>query len=213
MENNNMFDNNFESTDEHPLRLIGITYNQIESGVYALVLEEVNGKRRIPIVIGYPEAQAIECKLQEVASPRPLTHDLIINMLENMDAFLEKVVIRRLPTGVFAAYLYIRRNDGKRLMLDARSSDAIAIAIRCDAPIYTSSRVLEEAGFLPTEKKEAVSSINATVTGMSSLRRSSMSDYASMPREKLIKLMEEAVRNENYEKAAEIKKFIDELGS
>lgn len=133
----------------HRLKLIGITYNQIESGVYAVILEEVNGDRRIPIIIGYAEAQAIECKLQEVKTPRPLTHDLMKSILDNFDMKLTGVEIYKLPTGVFAANLIIESADGNFKIIDARSSDALALAIRTNAPIYTSAEVLEEAGFRP----------------------------------------------------------------
>ena len=137
----------------HQLRLIGITYNQIESGVYAVILEEIGGNRRIPIVIGYPEAQAIECKLQEIRTPRPLTHDLMKCMMEQFDIRLSCVDIRRLDSGVFAADLVMESPDGELRKIDARSSDAIALAIRCDAPIYTTADVLEESGFRPRDIK------------------------------------------------------------
>lgn len=135
----------------HRLRLVGITYNQIESGVYALILEEVNGRRRIPIVIGYPEAQSIECKLQDIRTPRPLTHDLMKHIMDVFGLTLSCVDIRKLPTGVFAADLLMEGPDGELHKIDARSSDAIALAIRADAPIYTSAEVLDESGFLPRE--------------------------------------------------------------
>ncbi|MDE6271712.1 MAG: bifunctional nuclease family protein [Muribaculaceae bacterium] len=137
----------------HRLKLIGITYNQIESGVYAVILEEVNGDRRIPIVIGYAEAQAIECKLQEVKTPRPLTHDLMKSILDNFNLRLSAVEIYKMPNGVFAANLIIEDSEGDLRMIDSRSSDALALAIRAGAPIYTSSEVLEEAGFRPKSNK------------------------------------------------------------
>lgn len=131
----------------HQLRVVGITYNQIENGVYALILEDISGDRRIPIVIGYPEAQAIECKLQEVATPRPLTHDLMKGIMERFGLRLVCVDLRKLESGVFAADLLIEGADGDLQKIDARSSDAIALALRCGAPIYTSADVLESSGF------------------------------------------------------------------
>lgn len=133
----------------HQLKLVGITYNQIESGVYAVILEEVNGKRRIPIVIGYPEAQAIECHLQKVRTPRPLTHDLIKTLIDTFNLKLICIDIRKLPTGVFAADLVMEGPNGELHKIDTRSSDALAIAIRTGSPIYTSAEVLEESGILP----------------------------------------------------------------
>lgn len=133
------------------LELVGITYNQIESGVYALILQQVGTSRRIPIIIGFPEAQAIECKLQEVATPRPLTHDTMVNALAAFGITLVEVEIRKLPTGVFAANL-IFSNGVEEMVIDSRSSDAVALAIRTGAPIYTNESVLREAGFDPENK-------------------------------------------------------------
>lgn len=135
----------------HQLRLVGITYNQIESGVYAVILEEINGKRRIPIVIGYPEAQAIECYIQKVKTPRPLTHDLIKTIMESFNLRLSCIDIHKLPNGVFAADLVMEGPQGELHKIDSRSSDALAIAIRTGSPIYTTAEVLEESGFLPKE--------------------------------------------------------------
>ena len=211
--------NHDRNSDEHPLRLVGITYNQIESGVYALVLEEINGKRRIPIVIGFPEAQAIECKLQEVVSPRPLTHDLIVGMLKAMDAFLEKVVIRRLPSGVFAAFLHIRCKDGREIRLDSRSSDAIAVAIRTNAPIFTSSKVLEEAGFLPNEeriiqRRDEIQGLNDPLMDLSdTIEPEADESLHGLGKDELLQRLNKEVERENYEKAAEIKKILDEMDS
>lgn len=140
--------------ERYRLELVGITYNQIESGVYAVILRQADGTRRIPIIIGYPEAQAIECKLQEVVTPRPLTHDMIMNFMNEFGIRLKEIEIRRLPSGVFAADLIF--TDGTQThTVDSRSSDAIALAIRADAPIYTSAEVLDEAGFDPEEQERA----------------------------------------------------------
>lgn len=133
------------------LELVGITYNQIESGVYALILQQAGGKRRIPIIIGFPEAQAIECKLQEVATPRPLTHDTMVTALSVFGISLLEVEIRKLPNGVFAANLLLSDGENERIV-DSRSSDAVALAVRVGAPIYTSESVLLESGFEPEEK-------------------------------------------------------------
>ncbi|MDE6256590.1 MAG: bifunctional nuclease family protein, partial [Muribaculaceae bacterium] len=122
--------------EKHRLELVGITYNQIESGVYAVILREVGGERRIPIIIGYPEAQAIECKLQDVVTPRPLTHDMMLNFMTAFGVSLKEIEIKRLPNGVFAADLIFSDGENTRIV-DARSSDGIALAIRAGAPIYT----------------------------------------------------------------------------
>lgn len=183
------------------LELIGITYNQIESGVYALVLKESDGNRRIPIIIGFPEAQAIECRLQKISTPRPLTHDMTLNMLESFGIRIIEIFIYQLPNGVFAANILM--TDGVRTQeIDARSSDAIAMAIRSEAPIYTSPDVLHNAGFVPhgngaTEEneEETQDAVNKAVT-----------ELTHMTDSELHEAMKRAVGVENYEEAGRIKK-------
>lgn len=196
--------------ERHRLELIGITYNQIESGVYAVILKEVDGQRRIPIIIGYPEAQAIECKLQDVVTPRPLTHDMMVNFMHEFGIRLQEIEIRRLPSGVFAADLVF--TDGTTIRtVDSRSSDAIALAIRADAPIYTSEEVLEEAGFSPDEpanNQETQPAKPASRNLGGSIRRPNKPKRSV---EELKKLMQEAAENENYEEAARLKAEIDAI--
>lgn len=192
--------------DKIKLDLIGITYNQIESGVYAVILQQSGGTRKIPIIIGFPEAQAIECKLQEVITPRPLTHDLMVNVISAFGVMLKEVNIYKMSNGVFAAELVL--TDGERTrIIDSRSSDAIALAIRVDAPIYTTAEVLEEAGFEPKEKpgikpgSESVTRQKTTVSHKSDLNLKSI--------EELKKDMQHAAESEDYERAAKIKEEID----
>ncbi|MCH5232613.1 MAG: bifunctional nuclease family protein [Muribaculaceae bacterium] len=191
---------------KYRLELIGITYNQIESGVYALILQQVGTQRRIPIIIGFPEAQAIECKLQDIKVPRPLTHDIMIDTLQSFGIYLESVMIKKLPNGVFAADLYL--TDGFNIkVIDARSSDAVALAIRANAPIYTTEDVLMEAGFDPTERTR-----ENTFSEESSKSKSQDTyspSFNRMTLEQLEQAMNEAVENENYEQAARIKAEIE----
>ncbi len=202
--------------ERYRLELLGITYNQIESGVYAVILKEMGGQRRIPIIIGYPEAQAIECKLQEVVTPRPLTHDMMINCLDSFGIRLKEIEIRKLPSGVFAADMLFSDGENTRI-IDARSSDAIALAIRADAPIFTSAEVLEEAGFDPAaaEKRQEAAknrikdapAPTPPAQGIAGVSRSS--DLSRIPTETLCKMMQDAAENEDYEEAARIKSEID----
>lgn len=183
------------------LELLGITYNQIESGVYAVILRQKGGSRRIPIIIGSAEAQSIECKLQDVVTPRPLTHDLMVNMMRDFGLSVSEVQLRRLQSGIFAAYLVV--TDGEReLHIDSRSSDAIALAVRIGCPIYTSEEVLREAGFdadkVPMDKPGR----NVSITRA----RRNLSDLSI---EELETAMTKAVESENYEEAARIKKELD----
>lgn len=187
----------------YKLELVGITYNQIESGVYALILRQANGTCRIPIIIGAPEAQSIECKLQEVVTPRPLTHDLMANMLMTFGITLLEVEIRKLPNGVFAATMLL--SDGKhRFELDSRSSDAIALAIRVDAPIYTSETVLLEAGFDP-DKEDASSPRHQPDSDRNDKKQS----LSALSMAMLNDALQRAVDSEDYEEAARIKSEID----
>lgn len=192
----------------YKLKLIGITYNQIESGVYALILQQEGTNRRIPIIIGFPEAQAIECKLQEIRTPRPLTHDIMVASMKEFGIELKYVLIKRLPNGVFAADLYLSNGITEKV-IDARSSDAVALAIRSDAPIYTTEDVIREAGFEPSDKrrpnmrdsadnKESEKAVASTATGLE-----------SMSLEQLSVAMEKAALDEDYEEAARLKAEID----
>lgn len=185
---------------KYQLELIGITYNQIESGVYALILQQVGTTRRIPIIIGFPEAQAIECKLQEVATPRPLTHDTMAASLAAFGISLKRVEIRKLPNGVFAADLIFSDGYSERI-IDSRSSDAVALAIRVKAPIYTTEDVLLEAGF---DAKEPISTSDISVNQPSANLEKS-DDLTTMTLNQLSEAMLSAAENEDYEEAARIK--------
>ncbi len=195
--------------DKCRLELIGITYNQIESGVYAVILQEADGTRRIPIIIGYPEAQSIECKLQEVVTPRPLTHDLMANMLNEFGVTLLEVNINKLPNGVFAAELLMRDSKGLHV-IDSRSSDAIALAIRVGAPIYTTRQVIDEAGFEPDSRTAQPK----TVRNRSADMKPGKSQKPAAARiDDLKAAMQRAAETENYEEAARLKTEIERLES
>lgn len=188
------------------LELIGITYNQIESGVYAVILQEAGGTRRIPIIIGFPEAQSIECKLQEVVTPRPLTHDLMVTQMASFGISLKEVNIYKMDNGVFAAELHLVSEDRERV-IDSRSSDAIALAIRVGAPIYTTREVLDESGFEPKEATHAKAAgpkapePPAVGEGSDELWKKTDSE--------LIDAMMRAAESEQYELAARIKAELD----
>lgn len=193
----------------YKLEIVGITYNQIESGVYALVLQQEGTNIRIPIIIGFPEAQAIECKLQEIKTPRPLTHDMMISALKTFGITLEKVMIKRQENGVFAADLYL--SDGfTQKIVDSRSSDAVALAIRVNAPIYTTESVIKEAGF-PASERPAIRRSERKENPVKSKEpeRNPHNRFAKMTLEQLTEAMQSASENENYEEAARIKMEID----
>lgn len=186
-----------DNDNRRKLNLIGITYNQIESGVYALILEEEGSDRRLPIIIGASEAQSIECKLQEIIPPRPLTHDLFVNVMRAYGLRLIDIDIKRIEGGIFAADLNL--TDGEReLSIDSRSSDAIALAIRMGVPIYTTEKVLSEVA---VERTEAYSH--------KPMVKKHPGSISVMTYEKLEALLAEAVEKENYEEAQKIKEELD----
>ena len=187
--------------DSVELRLVGITYNQIESGVYALILEEPLSRKRLAIVIGYPEAQSIECHMQRIRTPRPLAHDLLSSVLKALGASLLRVDIHRLSSGPYAGKLTVETILGELKVIDARSSDAIALAIRVGAPIFTSRRLLEEKGYSTAGEKEKT--IDKRDVSASSGELAMYSD------QKLEEMLAQYVMDENYEKAAEIKRELE----
>lgn len=191
------------------LEIIGLSFSQTQSGAYALVLGEEGGKRRLPIIIGGFEAQAIAVELENMTPSRPLTHDLFKSFAVAFNIHLDEVIIYNLKEGIFYAKL-ICNNNNKILEIDARTSDAIALAVRFNCPIYTYEFILSQAGVLldddspfmeevKGEKKVAVETKKpAAVT----------SDYSSMTVEELKEKLMKAIEDEAYETASKIR---DEL--
>ena len=179
--------------DRVKLRVMGITYSQIQNGAYALVLAEENGDRRIPIIIGTAEAQSIAIRLEHLTPPRPMTHDLFASFAQGFGIRLREVFVYHYEDGVFSSELLF--DDGTRqIRIDSRTSDAIAIALRTQSPIYTTEKIISEAGIIfqeePKEKKK-----EETKT----VKRKHLNDYST---KELKERLEEAVRMEAYEKAA-----------
>jgi len=200
-----------QDNDLRELMLAGITYHQMNAGAFVLVLQEVKGDRRLPIVIGTNEAQSIECKLLEIITPRPLTHDLMVNIFRAFGLQLKYVVIRRMESGVYAADLHLRLEQ-RSIVIDARSSDAVAIAIRMGVPIYTTAALLDEAGV----RRGAESDVRPLAkyvapAGASDLPRKSVATLDSLPAARLQEMLDKAVEEERYEEAAEIKAVLDRM--
>ena len=125
-----------------------ISYSQSQNGAYALILEEIDGKRKLPIVIGGFEAQSIAIALdKEIQPPRPLTHDLFKNLANNYDIKIKQVIIHKLIDGIFFSSVICERNKEEEIF-DARTSDAIALALRFESPIYTYDKILDKAGII-----------------------------------------------------------------
>jgi uncharacterized protein len=186
------------------LNVLGISYSQTQSGAYALVLKEENGERRIPIIIGGFEAQAIIIKLENLDPPRPLTHDLFKSFADEFNISVLEVLINKLEDGVFYSKLFCSNGD-KEYSIDSRTSDAVALALRFNCPIYTSEEILEKAGITvqPTDSPEQPQQDSDTASDDSS------SKYSSYPDEELYKMIDEAIKTEDYERAAQIRDEIE----
>ncbi len=190
------------------LNVLGISYSQTQSGAYALVLTEEGGDRRIPIIVGGFEAQSIAIQLEGLKPPRPLTHDLFMNFAVAFKIHLLEVTIYKLEEGVFYSNL-LCENGTNRLTIDARTSDAIALALRFKCPIYTTEEIISKAGIvLDFGKESEEEEMEAESTGESTAKSGSSpktGDYSKMDMNKLNELLEEAVKNEDYERASKIR--------
>lgn len=137
-----------------PLRVLGLSYREIKSGAYALILSQVGGPHYIPIVIGTAEAQSIAMRLEGVIPPRPITHDLFASFTHAFGIRLVEVFINKFEDGIFTSELLFISPDGSNITMDARTSDAIAIAMRTGSPIFTTPEILAETGFTMEEQRE-----------------------------------------------------------
>jgi bifunctional DNase/RNase len=188
------------------LDIVGLSYSQTQSGAYALVLGEVSGRRRLPIIIGSFEAQAIAIEIEKMTPSRPLTHDLFKSFAQAYQIEVQEVIIYNLVDGIFYAKLVC--TDGKRSVeIDARTSDAIAVAVRFDCPIFTYEFILSTAGIV-IEGNDFVYLENINETPEEKSVSTSVSGYASISTEELKTKLQEALAEESYEKAAKIR---DEL--
>ncbi len=196
------------------LTIKGISYSQTQNGAYALILNEVDGDRQLPIVIGAFEAQSIAIALEkEITPPRPLTHDLFKTFADKYDIIIKQVIIHKLVDGVFYSSI-ISEKDGSEELIDARTSDAIALALRFNAPIFTYKNILDKAGiFLNKNKKESYSDEMDDDGILSDPEVYDAKEveniYSKFSIQELHDMLEEAIQNEDYEKAAQIKEEID----
>ena len=176
------------------LNIIALANSESSKGNFVIILEENSGFRRLPIIIGTLEAQAIAIFLEKMQPNRPLTHDLFKSTLDLLDVSIKEVLIHKLEDGVFYANLVGKKADGSTLEIDARSSDAIALAVRFACPIYTTEAILNEAGIILDSPSQSFSN-----------KRGSLSEYSL---EELNKLLTQVLAKEDYESASKIRDAI-----
>lgn len=192
------------------LKIKGISYSQTQNGAYALILNEVDGDRKLPIVIGAFEAQSIAIALEkEIKPPRPLTHDLFKNFSDRFDIVVKQVIIHKLVDGVFYSSLICERDKIEEI-IDARTSDAIALALRFDAPIFTYKNILDKAGIylkVNPNKDDETQDDNILLDEVlaEEIESKSPAGFKDKTLEELHVLLDQAVANEDYETAARLR--------
>jgi bifunctional DNase/RNase len=197
--------------DKIKLNVLGISYSQTQTGAYALVLAEENGKRRIPIIVGGFEAQAIAIQLEGLKPPRPLTHDLFHSFALTFKINILEVTIHKLEEGVFHSKLTCH-NGTDTVEIDTRTSDAIALALRFKCPIYTTSEIINRAGIVldfeqePDEFKETEPEPRKKVDVQDDLENSKLNELKN---NELEQLLQKLIKEEDYEKASKIRDEIN----
>ncbi len=186
------------------LEILGLSSSQSQQGSFALVLGEEGRNRRLPIIIGMFEAQAIAIELEKITSNRPMTHDLFKSFAEAFNYNIHEIIISDLREGVFFAKIICSSNNSyRRIEIDSRPSDAIAIGLRFNVPIYTYESILSEAGIVISDEEENTPKRKSERKASSS---GSLKDYTT---EELEEMLQEALAEENYEKAAKIRDEIN----
>lgn len=190
------------------LEILGLSSNHSQSGSFTLVMGEVEGLRRLPIVIGMFEAQAIAIEIEKIIPNRPMTHDLFKSFSDSFQFEIEKIVISEMKEGVFYAKIH-SKSETALSEIDSRPSDAIAIAVRFGASIFCSEKVLSEAGieFSEEDKKEEAKKPSKSVAGKNTAQKENLLKDFGL--DKLNTLLEKAILDEDYEKAARIRDEIN----
>ena len=191
------------------LQILGLSSSQSQSDSFALILEEEEGNRRLPIIIGRFEAQAIAIEIEKVTSTRPMTHDLFKSVATQFQFKLNEVIISDLREGIFyAEMIYVDEREGKKVIVDARPSDAIAIGLRFDAPVFTTDTIMREAGITTTntsDESEALEQEEGAKEPKKKKVKKKAPSLEAMSVTELEAEMEKAVADEDYERAAKIR--------
>ncbi len=193
--------------DKIKLEILGLSSSQSQSGSFALVLGESGGNKRLPIIIGMFEAQAIAIEIEKIAPNRPMTHDLFKSFAYNFNFDIKEIIISDLKEGVFFSKI-VCSHDGKTIEIDARPSDAIAIGLRFNVDIFTYEAILTEAGIEMSEEE-----ISSTVEKKSEPAAPPSKDkpkkLEDLPSDQLNKMLDDSLKNEDYERAAKIRDEIN----
>ena len=200
------------------LDIAGLSYSHTQSGAYALVFNETNGTRRLPIIIGGTEAQAIAIELEKMTPSRPLTHDLFKSFAEEFQFTVEEIIIYNLIEGIFFSKLICKNKEGNSVEIDSRTSDAVAIAVRFDCPIFTYEFILSSAGIIlededleeGEEKKDIVETENSDQLP---IEIKEIPAESKMTLEELEEELNNAIENEQYEKASKLRDIINNRNS
>ncbi|MCL5990487.1 MAG: bifunctional nuclease family protein [Bacteroidetes bacterium] len=191
--------------DKVQLVVLGLSASPASNSAYALILKEVDGNRRLPIIIGAFEAQAIALEMEGVVPPRPMTHDLLKNVVDSFGSSLSEIYVNELREGTFYAKLIFDEGD---LEIDARPSDAIALAVRYNAPIYVKSDILDETGLIPQGEEPGIDETDEEAY-LRNQKQQQVDKHRPRTKAELLQTqLEKAVKDENYEKAAQLR---DEL--
>ncbi|WP_297066221.1 bifunctional nuclease domain-containing protein [uncultured Duncaniella sp.] len=195
-----------ENDDRIRLKVMGLSYSQIQTGAYALILAQVGGPYRIPVVIGAAEAQSIAIKMESITPPRPMTHDIFVSFAHAFGVKLIEVFIYRFEDGIFSSEMTF--SDGDRtISIDSRTSDAIAIAMRTGAPIFTTPEILNETGFEMELKEEGDTDDDSGQETLDEdcVREPKLENYAV---EELEKTLQKLIDREEYEEAARVAEIL-----
>ena len=193
--------------DKVELKVLGISYSQLQSGAYAMLLAETDGPYRIPVVIGSAEAQAIAIKIEGVTPPRPMTHDLFASFAASFAIELQRVFIYKFEDGIFSAEMTFSYGQ-REVTVDSRTSDAVAIALRMNAPIYTTREIINQAGTIMDENGNQDESASTAHADEAATPRHDADEYESMSLDDLHKRLTRMIEDENYEEAARINEII-----
>ncbi len=191
--------------DKVRLKVLGLSYSMSQAGAYALILADEGDHYRVPIVIGMPEAQSIAIQLERIHSQRPLTHDLIKNLADAMKVKLKEVFIYRFDAGIFYSELFFESSKNM-IKIDSRTSDAIALALRYGCPIYSTPEIIEKAGVVVVHTTDEQEEEDVTIVKTIEVNNE-MEEYSV---QELTKMLEEAIQNEEYEKASKIRDMLRE---